>query len=332
MLEADELTAALKKAGSRARRRAEGGRRRPQGAWPPSTPSCRRRSNGSPPSAPRSSPRSTRSVLAIFEQVARKRNGVAVAEARDGICTICHVRLRPQVFNTVLRNEPILQCDTATASSTSCRRRPPPRRRTRRPSRRRDRVTASTPAALRRRIRTGRRLHRRRRARQSRARPATASASSDADGTLVEEFAESIGVATNNVAEYRGAARGARVGARARPPPAARPIRFAAARAADARQLQGEARRACSRCTRKARLLAHEIGRVTFEHVGRAKNAHADRLANTAMDDARRKVDASTHVSRARIAPAMRPPRAVAPVRAEQVRDGWPCTGRRRWI
>ena len=34
-----------------------------------------------------------------------------------------------------------------------------------------------------------------------------------ADGTLVEEFSESIGVATNNVAEYRGAARGARVGA-----------------------------------------------------------------------------------------------------------------------
>ena len=34
----------------------------------------------------------------------------------------------------------------------------------------------------------------------------------------------------------------------------------------------------------KARLLAHEIGRVTFEHVGRAQNAHADRLANAAMD------------------------------------------------
>jgi predicted nucleic acid-binding Zn-ribbon protein len=51
-------------------------------------------------------------VLAMFELVARKRNGVAVAEARDGICTICHVRLRPQVFNTVLRNDQIIQCDT----------------------------------------------------------------------------------------------------------------------------------------------------------------------------------------------------------------------------
>jgi predicted nucleic acid-binding Zn-ribbon protein len=51
-------------------------------------------------------------VLLTFEQVSRKRNGVAVAEAKDGICTICHVRLRPQVFNTVRRNEAIIQCDS----------------------------------------------------------------------------------------------------------------------------------------------------------------------------------------------------------------------------
>jgi uncharacterized protein len=50
-------------------------------------------------------------ILMMFEQVSRKRNGVALAEARDGICTICHVRLRPQVFNTVLKNEQITQCD-----------------------------------------------------------------------------------------------------------------------------------------------------------------------------------------------------------------------------
>ena len=44
--------------------------------------------------------------------MSQRRNGVAVAEARDGICTICHVRLRPQVFNTVRRNEEIVQCDS----------------------------------------------------------------------------------------------------------------------------------------------------------------------------------------------------------------------------
>jgi len=51
-------------------------------------------------------------VLRIFEAVAQRRNGVAVAEARDGICTICHVRLRPQVFNNVLRSTEIVQCDS----------------------------------------------------------------------------------------------------------------------------------------------------------------------------------------------------------------------------
>ena len=56
-----------------------------------------------------------RAVLATFEQVARGRKGIAVAEARDGMCMICHVRLRPQVFNEVRRNDAIIQCD-------SCRR------------------------------------------------------------------------------------------------------------------------------------------------------------------------------------------------------------------
>jgi predicted nucleic acid-binding Zn-ribbon protein len=51
-------------------------------------------------------------ALALFERVAKKNHGVAIAEARDGICTICHVRLRPQVFNTIRRNDQILQCDS----------------------------------------------------------------------------------------------------------------------------------------------------------------------------------------------------------------------------
>jgi len=51
-------------------------------------------------------------VMATFESVARGRRGVAVAEARDGHCTLCHVRLRPQVFNEVRRNDAIIQCDS----------------------------------------------------------------------------------------------------------------------------------------------------------------------------------------------------------------------------
>jgi len=51
-------------------------------------------------------------VLAIYDTAYARRQGVAVAEAKDGICTICHVRLRPQVFNDVRRNDAIVQCDS----------------------------------------------------------------------------------------------------------------------------------------------------------------------------------------------------------------------------
>jgi predicted nucleic acid-binding Zn-ribbon protein len=51
-------------------------------------------------------------VLAIYDSAFARRQGVAVAEAKDGICTICHVRLRPQVFNDVRRNDGIVQCDS----------------------------------------------------------------------------------------------------------------------------------------------------------------------------------------------------------------------------
>jgi probable phosphoglycerate mutase len=36
----------------------------------------------------------------------------------------------------------------------------------------------------------------------------------------------------------------------------------------------------------RARLLADRVGRVTYEHIRRELNAHADRLANLAMDEA----------------------------------------------
>jgi hypothetical protein len=49
--------------------------------------------------------------LAIFERVFKVRQGIAVATAVDGHCSICHVRLRPQVYNTILRNEEVVQCD-----------------------------------------------------------------------------------------------------------------------------------------------------------------------------------------------------------------------------
>jgi predicted nucleic acid-binding Zn-ribbon protein len=51
-------------------------------------------------------------TLRLFDHVSKQRKGLAVAEARDGICTVCHVRMRPQVFNEVRRNEALIQCDS----------------------------------------------------------------------------------------------------------------------------------------------------------------------------------------------------------------------------
>lgn len=59
-------------------------------------------------------PQISREALTIFERVAHGRKGQALAEARDGLCTVCHVRLRPQVFNEVRRNASIIQCDSCT--------------------------------------------------------------------------------------------------------------------------------------------------------------------------------------------------------------------------
>jgi predicted nucleic acid-binding Zn-ribbon protein len=54
----------------------------------------------------------SRDALAIFDRIAQGRRGLALAEARDGLCTVCHVRLRPQVFNEARRNAGIIQCDS----------------------------------------------------------------------------------------------------------------------------------------------------------------------------------------------------------------------------
>jgi hypothetical protein len=48
-------------------------------------------------------------LLDLFQRVARLR-GAAVAEARDGTCEACHVKLRPQMYVDLKRNEQIFQC------------------------------------------------------------------------------------------------------------------------------------------------------------------------------------------------------------------------------
>lgn len=48
-------------------------------------------------------------TLELFQRVARFR-GSAMAEARDGMCQVCHVKLRLQMFVDLKRNEDVVQC------------------------------------------------------------------------------------------------------------------------------------------------------------------------------------------------------------------------------
>jgi ribonuclease HI len=105
------------------------------------------------------------------------------------------------------------------------------------------------------------------------------------DGRLIEEFSESIGTATNNVAEYRGLL-AALAWARAH---AAKAVRVRSDSLLLVQQMLGRYKVKHPNLQplhANARELAVEIGDVTFEHVRRESNAHADRLANKAMDDA----------------------------------------------
>jgi len=51
-------------------------------------------------------------VLYRYDRVRKARGGVAVAAARDEECAICNVRMRPQIFQEVRRNDTIITCDS----------------------------------------------------------------------------------------------------------------------------------------------------------------------------------------------------------------------------
>lgn len=51
-------------------------------------------------------------LLARYRQLAEFRRGVALAEARDELCSACHVRIRPQVFADIRSGENLFYCDS----------------------------------------------------------------------------------------------------------------------------------------------------------------------------------------------------------------------------
>ncbi len=50
-------------------------------------------------------------AISLYKRVAKLR-GTGVAEAREGTCQACHVKLRPQVWVEVRKNEALVQCES----------------------------------------------------------------------------------------------------------------------------------------------------------------------------------------------------------------------------
>ena len=48
----------------------------------------------------------------LFNRIAKRSGDIAVVPAHNGHCTLCNVRLRPQVFNEILLNTALIQCDS----------------------------------------------------------------------------------------------------------------------------------------------------------------------------------------------------------------------------
>ena len=51
-------------------------------------------------------------LLSRYRRIAEARKGIALAEAKDELCSACHVRIRPQMYADLLRTENIHVCDS----------------------------------------------------------------------------------------------------------------------------------------------------------------------------------------------------------------------------
>jgi predicted nucleic acid-binding Zn-ribbon protein len=54
----------------------------------------------------------TAEVRNLYEKLRRARHGITVAEVEGGICSGCHVRLRPQAYNDVVTSDGLFTCET----------------------------------------------------------------------------------------------------------------------------------------------------------------------------------------------------------------------------
>lgn len=110
------------------------------------------------------------------------------------------------------------------------------------------------------------------------------------DGAVVAELHGALGIATNNVAEYYGL-----IGA----------LEWATANGVTRLDIKADSlllveqmlgnykvkNEGLKPLHAKARLLAARLGRVTYTHIPREQNKHADRLSNVAMDESEASID-----------------------------------------
>jgi len=50
-------------------------------------------------------------LLPRYERVRKARGGIAVSAAKDYVCEVCQVRIRPQIFQEIKKNDQIIACD-----------------------------------------------------------------------------------------------------------------------------------------------------------------------------------------------------------------------------
>ena len=107
----------------------------------------------------------------------------------------------------------------------------------------------------------------------------------DADGTLIDELYDGLGITTNNVAEYNGLLAALKWAI----DHGHQQVQVRADSELLVKQMRGEYRvkhPGLQPLAARARLLIGQLDDVTFQHVRREENKEADRLSNLGMDQA----------------------------------------------
>ena len=50
-------------------------------------------------------------LLTHYDRVRKHRSGTGVSPARNEVCALCQVRIRPQIFQEIRKNDQIIACD-----------------------------------------------------------------------------------------------------------------------------------------------------------------------------------------------------------------------------